>query len=251
MNYIELHIVDHCNLKCRGCSHFSGLATPYFKPLDEYEQEMAQLSYITKQNLNIIRIMGGEPLLHPQVVDFCTIARKYFPNSSIVLVSNGILLPHLTDEQINTLNKNNIELCMSNYGLKLNWDQINKFKRHYFHEKNNMYNIGLKLNGDMNPITSFSQCDLVRGGWYFFKDGRIYQCCVMANIDYFCSYFNKEIDYSLDDISIDIYNHTIEEIEKFLRTPHDVCRYCNTIARKQSYAPFAISKGDIHEWTID
>lgn len=40
IGYIETHIVDHCNLKCRGCSHFSGLATPYYKSLDDYEVEM-------------------------------------------------------------------------------------------------------------------------------------------------------------------------------------------------------------------
>lgn len=40
IGYIETHIVDHCNLKCRGCSHFSGLADPYYKSLDEYEKEM-------------------------------------------------------------------------------------------------------------------------------------------------------------------------------------------------------------------
>ena len=36
INYIETHIVDHCNLKCKGCSHFSGLAQPYFKDLAKY-----------------------------------------------------------------------------------------------------------------------------------------------------------------------------------------------------------------------
>lgn len=40
MNYIETHIVDHCNLKCRGCSHFSGLAEPSFKSFLAYVAEM-------------------------------------------------------------------------------------------------------------------------------------------------------------------------------------------------------------------
>ena len=28
IEYLEHHIVDHCNLKCAGCSHFSCLADP-------------------------------------------------------------------------------------------------------------------------------------------------------------------------------------------------------------------------------
>lgn len=249
MNYIETHLVDHCNLKCRGCSHFSGLAGPYFKNLSEYEDEIRQLAKITNHNIHTIRLMGGEPLLHPDVVEFCIVTRQYFPYSQIALVSNGILLPKLTDEQINTLNHYNIELCMSNYGLKLDQNQINKFNHHYFHNKNDMYNISLDLERTQNNVSSFNNCDIVKGSWYFFKDGRLYQCCVMANIDYFCSYFNKEINYDLDDISIDIYTHTLEEIEAFLHTPHNVCAYCNTRLRNHTYAPFATSKGDIHEWT--
>lgn len=193
--------------------------------------------------------MGGEPLLNPIVVDFCVVTRQFFPKSQIVLVSNGILLPKLTDEQIDRLNKSNIELCISNYGLKLDWDQINKFNRHYFHAKNDMYNISLDLTGGQDIKKSFENCDIVNGKWYFFKDGRIYQCCVMANIDYFCEHFGKKIEYDLDDVSINIFDHTLEEIEAFLNTPHQACRYCDTCARKHTYAPFAVSKGDIHEWT--
>ena len=250
INYIETHIVDHCNLKCRGCSHFSGLAEPNFKNLNDFKHEFTMLSTLTDSKIRTIRIMGGEPLLHPQVVDFCVCARRLFPISEIVLVSNGILLPKLSDEQINILNSYDIDLCVSNYGLNLNMNQFNKFKVHYFHNKNDMYNISLDLLGAQPKSLSFQNCDLVNGGWYFFKDGRIYQCCIMANIDYFIKHFNADISYDLDDISIDISNHTLEEIEAFLSTPHNVCAYCDTIVRHHSYQHFGVSKGDIREWTI-
>lgn len=194
--------------------------------------------------------MGGEPLLHPQYLEFLKITRKEFPNSTIVLVTNGILLHSLKDEDIQTMNELKIELCVSDYGIKIDREKFNKFNIKYFHSKNSMYNISLDLSGTQNNEYSFKNCDIVQGGWYFFKDGRIYQCCIMANIDYFCEYFNKEIHYYLDDISIDIFKHTEEEIKDFLSHPHDVCRYCNTPARKSSYSSFEVSKGDIREWTM-
>ena len=250
INYIETHIVDHCNLKCKGCSHFSGLAAPLFKDIDSFTKEMQQLSNITNQQVGIIRIMGGEPLLHPNFVSFFKIARECFPNSSIVLVSNGTLLRNVADEDIDTLNNLNIELCVSDYGIQIDYNKFIKFKYRYFHNKNNMYNISLDLTGQQSIEKAYQNCDLVHGGWYFFKDGRIYQCCIMANIDYFNKHFNKTVNIDIDDISIDIFTHTEEEIHEFLSHPHEACRYCDTIQRHNSYSNFTISKGDIKEWTI-
>lgn len=249
INYIETHLVEHCNLKCRGCSHFSGLAQPYFKSHDDFNKEFQALSNLTNHNIQTIRLMGGEPLLHPHLIDFCKTARALFPRSEIVLVSNGILLHQLSDEMIQELNWYQIALCVSNYGINIDREKMNQFKIHYFHDKNDMYNISLDLEGAQNPIASFNGCDLVQGGWYFFKNYRLYQCCIMANIDYFINHFDVGINYSLDDISIDIRNHSLEEVEKFLRTPHDACRYCDTARRHNSYQHFATSKGDIKEWT--
>ena len=47
INYIETHILEHCNLNCRGCSHFSGLAHKEFKNIDDYINEMSALSRLT------------------------------------------------------------------------------------------------------------------------------------------------------------------------------------------------------------
>ena len=157
--------------------------------------------------------MGGEPLLHPQVVEFCEITRSIFPKAEVVLVSNGILLSRLIDDDINRLNQSNIELCISNYGLKLNWNQINKFQRYYFHGKTQMYNISLDPSGSQDIVLSYLNCDLVQGKWLFFKDGRLYQCCIMANIDFFNQHFNEHIDIDINDISIDIFSHNEEEIQ--------------------------------------
>ena len=89
--------------------------------------------------------MGGEPLLHPQVLDFCKITRELFPYSEIVLVSNGILLHKFTDEDIYTFNKLKIGLCISDYNIKIDKNKMNQFDIHYFHPKGSMYNISLDL----------------------------------------------------------------------------------------------------------
>lgn len=193
--------------------------------------------------------MGGEPLLNPNYVEYYVEARKLFPNSEIVLVSNGSLLRNIKDEDIDILNQNRIELCVSDYGINIDMNKFNKFNIHYFHNKAMLYNISLDLNGAQDINTSFRDCDIVQCGWLFFKDGRLFQCCIMGNIDYFINHFNADIKYDLDDISIDVSNHTLEEVEAFLNTPHQVCKYCKPSMRNKTYSHFEISKGDIKEWT--
>lgn len=246
LGYIETHIVNHCNLKCRGCSHFSGLAKEYYKPLGDFEREMKALS--EKEDIRTIRIMGGEPLLHPQWFNFLLVARAYFPNSQVVLVTNGILLSKLR-EYIDALNENQITVCLSEYHLKLkDRDILGKLKYREIHEKGNLYNISLDLNGKQDINEAYKYCDLARYGWYFFKDGRLYNCCIFANIDIFIEKFNADIQYDIDDISIDVATHTADEIEKFLTTPHKACKYCDTRKRMQTHIRHGISKEVIEEW---
>jgi len=243
MRYIELHLTDHCNLNCVGCSHFSPLSKPYFKDVVEFEKEMKRLSELT--NIDTIRLMGGEPLLHPEWLKFCEITRKYFPYSEIVLVTNGTLLEKIDAKRINELD---ITVCLSDYMLNLNRKKFFEIKKVQTHYKGDLYNISLDLNGSQDERTAFDNCDLHIHKWYFFKDGRLYPCCVMPNVHIFLEHFGIEWEYNEDDIGIDIFTHSIDEIEEFLDKPIKLCKYCNTIARSQSKVRYCKSKGDIREW---
>ena len=37
---LEIQIVNHCNLNCSGCNHFSPLADPYYMSLEEFEDNL-------------------------------------------------------------------------------------------------------------------------------------------------------------------------------------------------------------------
>ena len=244
MRYIELHLTDHCNLGCVGCSHFSNLAEPYFKSLEEYIEEMHDLS---RYSISTIRLMGGEPLLHPLWLAFCKVTRTYFPTSEIVLVTNGLLLNKVTPEEISELNDLNITVCMSNYDLNLNMPSYFGIKKTEVHGKGELYNISLDLNGLQEPQKAFENCDLHNNHWYFFKDGKLYPCCIMANIPIFIKKFGH---IEFQDIGISVKDHTEQEAEELLNKPTPMCRYCNTIARKNSRVKWCKSSGDISEWTI-
>lgn len=252
LSYIEHHIVNHCNLNCSGCSHFSPLAEQWFETKEDFYKDFTQLSKITEKQIGWLRIMGGEPLLHPNVDDFLIKCRELFPYSKLSIVTNGLLLKKKGQNFVDLCNNNKIVLDISDYGI-LNIDEVLKnFKYTGIAEKSStMYNPCIDLKGTQNIVESFLYCDLHVNHNYFFQNGRIYPCCVMGNINIFNKYFNTNIYTSEDDISISIYNHTQQEILQFINHPRESCKYCNTKMRSKTLHQFSISKKDIKEWTYE
>jgi hypothetical protein len=108
--FLEFYIVNGCNLKCEFCCHLN----PYrkgFIPLDELECWFKDWS--KKLMPRRVNLLGGEPFLHPQLVEVATVARKYWAESEIHITTNGLLLPNLTDEKLNALQKLNIRINIS------------------------------------------------------------------------------------------------------------------------------------------
>ena len=194
--------------------------------------------------------MGGEPLLHPNVSSFLIVARKLFPQSEIQLVTNGILLKdeEIKNNLIKICNFYQIVVCISNYGLNFDLNELlSGFDYKIIHEKSDLYNISLTPEQQQDPQEMFNHCDLHMHHWYYFQNGCFYPCCVGANIKYFNQHFNQNLPE--DSCAISIYDHSIEEIERFLNQPIPLCQYCDTIQRQKSYHQFSVSKGEISEWT--
>lgn len=248
IEYFETHIEDFCNMKCRGCSHFSGLVKgPRPKSLADFEKEFKRLSEIEK--VGTIRLMGGEPLINEDFMEYVRIARRHFPKSRIVLVTNGILAKRLLPcrEELIRLS---IVIVASNYhdGAQ-DLNVLQKFPLAELHEKGDLYNISLDLDGKRDARKAFDGCDLHQHKWFFLKGGRLYACCVAGCIDDFSEHFGLTLPKEAD-LGIDIFTHTADEIEEYLARPNALCRYCDTERRERSYARFSRSKGDIHEWSI-
>lgn len=241
--YFETHITEACNLKCRGCSHFSVFAKPHHKSLTEFDNEFRRLSKI--EEIGIIRLMGGEPLLNPDFMEYVRIARGYFPDTSISLVTNGILGYKLEPYE-KELRDLDINITISDYHL----DKQNKEMYTELHEKGSLYNISLDPTGSQDPEVAHMFCDIVIHDWYYFQDGRFYPCCIAGTIHDFWDHFGLDWNIKPDDISIDIFTHTAEEIEDFISKPCKLCAYCDTLTRQKTYKPFELSKGDIKEWTV-
>ncbi len=106
--YIE--ITNNCNLNCSFCSPMK--KEKRFMTLEEFDHILKEVSKVTKV---IYLHVKGEPLLHPQIIDFLKLTEKY--NLNVNITTNGILFPKLVEKLkgCKTLHKMNFSLhCEQN-----------------------------------------------------------------------------------------------------------------------------------------
>ena len=110
--HLEMHIADSCNLKCKGCAHFSPI---FNQSLPVYEECMNDIRIMKEKVSHIIRfyILGGEPLLNPELERYVTGIRGELPKTNIWLVTNGLLIPNLPDHTLMTMAENRIVVSIS------------------------------------------------------------------------------------------------------------------------------------------
>jgi hypothetical protein len=60
----DVHLAEHCNLRCIGCEHFSPLAKEEFLDIDSFKKDCIRLSELTNKDLEEMFLLGGEPLLN-------------------------------------------------------------------------------------------------------------------------------------------------------------------------------------------
>jgi MoaA/NifB/PqqE/SkfB family radical SAM enzyme len=232
------------------------LAGKIFLEPEMFERDCARLSKITSGKLVTIKLLGGEPLLHPKVTDFFEIARRYFKATVIQLTTNGVLLAKQPDSFWSACHKYKVYVEISDYPVNINTDVI-KAKCKKYHvcvgntvcKENDMYKLALDLDGGQNPEISFNACGMGSGlGCVTLRDGRIYTCYVAAHIQFFNKYFDKDLRITGEDY-IDIYKAISKrEILDFLLKPFPFCRYCKSSA-SLSGLNWAVSKREISEWT--
>ena len=242
---IELQIVDHCNLNCRGCAHFSNISEKRFtdarvlvKTLDRLNQH---IGYIYS-----VAILGGEPLLHPDIVDIIGYTRDRFPISEIRIVTNGLLLDRMPEEFYKACRKNRILIYITKYpptAEKI--PQIKKILsaygiRYFISSTVRQFAGCFDPEGGADDGSAFGNCS--RKSCRIIKDDRLYMCSVSAFVDKYNARFNTDIPRSE---GLDLYNCTTGELLEFLKRPVETCRYCTS---KNHYLDWSTGKAEREDW---
>jgi hypothetical protein len=101
---LEYHIADHCNLRCDHCCSFSPILKKWFADPETFERDLRAVRRVVAPEF--VKIVGGEPLLHPELERLLVIAKGLAVAPRIQLTTNALLIERLTArgwESINML----------------------------------------------------------------------------------------------------------------------------------------------------
>lgn len=250
IKYLETHITDHCNLNCTYCCHYCNVTNENYIKVDNFRNDMKELS--KKFDIKLIRLMGGEPLLHPEVHKFIYITREYFPYSEIMLVTNGILLSQASEEFWKAIRDAKIKIDMSKYpGIDKKFgealDAIGKNTNHQLGWVwiASRFSKSMTFEPMNNIQESFEKCPYKR--CINLINGKLTHCPTAGYMKNYNKYFNENLP---EEEGIDIYTHSAQEIMEYLRTPIPTCTHCLPKDKVQ-WVSWAGNTKDKYAWFVD
>lgn len=255
----EVHVTEHCNLNCRQCGHFSPLAEKMYLDIEKYAKDIERLSELFNGTMTSILLLGGEPLLHPQLTEIMAITRRAFPIGRIRIVTNGILLPKMSVRFWEACKKFDVEISPSEYPIKFDyamWEKVIKDKGVKYKAlapsqgtMQKAYPICPGWDGEYDlSISNYLRCPNANH-CITLRDGRMYTCYVAAHAWILKKYFHLDIHLS-DKNSVNIYTvDSGDELLKKLARPIPFCQYCEVVAAgKEIECEWSVSKKDRYEW---
>lgn len=223
---LEMNLVDFCNLNCVGCTHFSPLFDKYIPSFNKRFADFVRIKNLFDRVL-LLSLMGGEPLLNPEITEYMEQARLCFPKTEIQLLTNGLLLPNMAEEFFYVANRYDITLVISEYQptrriMKKICECLNKYDikyiiRSYAHKT--VFNRPLTTQKN----TSYEKC-CMSDGCVAVCEGRIARCPTLLYLWKFNQYFQQSLPeegvFTLDEFTD---GHTlVSKLKK--RVP--LCDYC-------------------------
>jgi organic radical activating enzyme len=180
---VEYSLTDHCNLSCYGCDHASPLLHPRFASPVAFQADLAALQGIL--HVQHIYLIGGEPLIHPEVLEFAQIAKASGIADTVALVTNGVLLHQAPDDLWKTIGRIDLTLYPGvplripfatlvskalHFGVRLNVRRSGAFRQTLLNDQNTDMSLVQKI-FDACKIAHDYQCHAI-------YDGRYYKCSV-------------------------------------------------------------------------
>jgi ABC-2 type transport system ATP-binding protein len=258
--YLDVHVADHCNLRCAGCVHFSPLAEPRFLDLGQYDQDLSALASIAgiEEYIHELSLMGGEPLLHPELPEVLRLSRALLPKMGIALVSNGLLLKRMGEEFWRAMRECDVKLQLSPYPLRVDYPALLELATSHGVEaaltrdvtrtregKEVFFRLSLDESGSQDPVASHNRCPF-GGRTLQMSEGRIWPCQVAAHHGTLNKRFGLDMRSQKEDSLAIADIDSTDQIEELRRHPHPMCRYCDM--EHLSVAEWRTSSFEAAEW---
>ncbi|WP_256977250.1 radical SAM protein [Bordetella genomosp. 10] len=177
---LEAHIVDHCNLTCAECCSLSPLLPAWHASPDSIAGDLRTAAKVLKPG--VFKLVGGEPLLHPQLVDLIHAVRETGIAPVVSVTTNGLKLGDMPDafwQAVDALTISryprprlapdliaHIEARAAAHAVRLNWKMQNEFS--------NMTRA--QPDADMAEARRIYRDCWIRERCHMIRDGMFYTC---------------------------------------------------------------------------
>lgn len=259
---IEVDIVSHCNLNCKSCTHFSPIAEPWYIDINDFFRDIQRAhELIPDDKLGCLYILGGEPLLHPQIAEILEIARSVYTKIPVIIITNGFLLDKMDEKFWKICESAKIEIEITKYPVQFDYKRISSciktmkgkvkivFKGRTKIFKKKQYKLPIDITGQQNGEEGFRRC-FMAGHCINLSKGHLYTCSYAAFMDRFNTYYNKAVPITEKD-GIDIFQSiSTKEVLRRLSSPIPLCNYCAVNDRIYGNR-WGTSKKEYEEWALD
>jgi hypothetical protein len=226
LDYLEFHTNDHCNLKCNNCNNFSNLIKgEVWADYDLFVKDLNRMKELVR-HINVIRVLGGEPLLNEDTYKFLLKTREVYPYSQIRLVTNGILIPNMSEKLISSIKECNVIVEITAYPPMFSCldERINWLK-----EKGIQCELGWLATSFHKPIIerySFNRTKLDCMACVNLREGRLAMCPMIQYIHIYNEANGTHFDEKEGILNIYEENMNYKELYHRLMRPVDLCNYC-------------------------
>jgi organic radical activating enzyme len=176
----EINVAEHCNLSCRACSHLSPVNPKSFVDPAVVLRDLTALS--RSYHATVVRMLGGEPLLHPDLPGVVDAVRRSRVCDSITVVTNGLLLPRMKDDFWSTVDAVEVSLypgrslgadarqrCVDTarrYGVAIRFHEFDEFQESYSEAGTEDRDLVRRIFVTCNVAHRW-RCHNVIDGWFF------------------------------------------------------------------------------------
>lgn len=238
--YFEVPITDRCNLNCRGCLFgCSSLAQGGDLPADQIKSDAARMGELLC-DVPWIRILGGEPLMHPELPDILRAYRQIFPDSEIDLCTNGILIPKMQADFFKGLEDERISIHISEYPLIHRMresieDTLQSYNVEYVFLNRDSFTKYYTLEANNDAASNHEMC--FASGCPELYNGRLMRCSAVLCFEKFNDCFDTQFKLLENEDFIDIHGKMAEEVDinEWMNHASHICSYCD-IENMEEYA---------------
>lgn len=253
--FVETMITQACNLGCVGCTNYSDLRHSGYVSWNQGREQLAP--WLERVDIPDFGIMGGEPLINPEVRQWIRGIRELLPQAQIRFTTNGLLLSRNLDlvdlaAEVGNIvfkigvhvNDPELERNISYIFQRWPWQEVTEYGiRRYKTHNNFRFQISRPetfwktfrndyenmLPHDSNPAAAFALC--CQKTCPLLYNGKIYKCSTSGLLgDLLSKVGNPNPDqwqpYLVDGLAPDCSPADLSAFLDNFGRPHGMCRQC-------------------------